>query len=104
MEVTPAAAAGSFEYRGQTYYFCARAAWRSFRPIRLDTSPPNPGRSGSHAKDIEYTCPMHPEVVQMGPGTCPICGMALEPKEIRAGELKIPNWRTCRGDFGSASF
>lgn len=32
------------------------------------------------AKDIVYTCPMHPEVEQLGPGTCPICGMALEPK------------------------
>src|SRR6185503_7290095 len=32
--------------------------------------------------EIEYTCPMHPEIVQMGPGSCPICGMALEPKEI----------------------
>ncbi|MGE8319291.1 MAG: copper-transporting P-type ATPase [Comamonas sp.] len=31
------------------------------------------------AKDVEYTCPMHPEVRQMGPGTCPLCGMALEP-------------------------
>ncbi len=32
--------------------------------------------------ELEYTCPMHPEVVQLGPGSCPICGMALEPKEI----------------------
>jgi Cu+-exporting ATPase len=33
----------------------------------------------AHAKDVEYTCPMHPQVRQMGPGNCPICGMALEP-------------------------
>jgi Cu+-exporting ATPase len=31
------------------------------------------------AKDVEYTCPMHPQVRQIGPGNCPICGMALEP-------------------------
>ncbi|MBF5067224.1 haloacid dehalogenase, partial [Salmonella enterica subsp. enterica serovar Istanbul] len=34
--------------------------------------------------DVEYTCPMHPQIVQKGPGSCPICGMALEPKEITA--------------------
>ncbi|RYF14040.1 MAG: copper-translocating P-type ATPase [Comamonadaceae bacterium] len=38
---------------------------------------PQPGTSGT--QDVEYTCPMHPQVRQMGPGTCPICGMALEP-------------------------
>ena len=37
-----------------------------------------------NAEDIDYTCPMHPEIVQKGPGSCPICGMALEPKEITA--------------------
>ena len=30
-------------------------------------------------KDVEYTCPMHPQIRQIGPGNCPICGMALEP-------------------------
>jgi Cu+-exporting ATPase len=39
-------------------------------------SPPAPAHSGAA---IQYTCPMHPEIVQDGPGTCPICGMALEP-------------------------
>ncbi|MEQ1868318.1 MAG: heavy metal-binding domain-containing protein, partial [Micropepsaceae bacterium] len=34
----------------------------------------------SAATNVEYTCPMHPEVVQIGPGTCPKCGMALEPR------------------------
>lgn len=46
-------------------------------------TPPPPGVKAG--KDIEYTCPMHPEVRQMGPGNCPICGMALEPV-IGAGE------------------
>ncbi|WP_146649689.1 copper-transporting P-type ATPase [Labilithrix luteola] len=40
--------------------------------------------NGPSAADVEYTCPMHPEVVQKGPGSCPICGMALEPKAITA--------------------
>ena len=38
------------------------------------------------AADVEYTCPMHPEIRQIGPGTCPICGMALEPVTVSAGE------------------
>jgi P-type Cu+ transporter len=42
---------------------------------------------GPSAADVEYTCPMHPEIVQIGPGSCPICGMALEPKII---SLDVP--------------
>jgi P-type Cu+ transporter len=41
-----------------------------------------------------YTCPMHPEIVQEGPGSCPICGMALEPKTITAEERRTPSSRT----------
>ncbi|HYJ91966.1 MAG TPA: copper-translocating P-type ATPase, partial [Pyrinomonadaceae bacterium] len=40
--------------------------------------------------EIEYTCPMHPEIVQIGPGTCPICGMALEPKVASLDDLPDP--------------
>ncbi len=40
------------------------------------------------AETVEYTCPMHPEVVQMGPGTCPICGMALEPRQVSLAEAE----------------
>src|SRR5687768_13168426 len=36
-------------------------------------------KGASSAKEVEYTCPMHPQIRQMGPGSCPICGMALEP-------------------------
>ena len=36
------------------------------------------------ASDIIYTCPMHPEMRQVGPGSCPICGMALEPETVSA--------------------
>jgi Cu+-exporting ATPase len=41
--------------------------------------------------DVEYTCPMHPEVVQRGPGSCRICGMALEPREITLETLDQPD-------------
>ena len=59
-----------------------RAAAPSSRPTRtatLATKPPAPARP-----DAIYTCPMHPEVRQVGPGSCPICGMALEPLDVTA--------------------
>jgi heavy metal translocating P-type ATPase len=43
-------------------------------------------RTSAHAPQVLYTCPMHPEVRQLGPGTCPICGMALEPMDAAADE------------------
>jgi Cu+-exporting ATPase len=49
--------------------------------------------SGAHGnKDVEYTCPMHPQVRQMGPGNCPICGMTLEPV-IATGDGESPELR-----------
>lgn len=85
MDVDPTSAAGSHEYEGETYYFCSKGCLERFRadPGRF-ISPPldplpahEPSRRGG--EDVEYTCPMHPEVRQMGPGSCPKCGMALEP-------------------------
>jgi P-type Cu+ transporter len=46
---------------------------------RHDTATTPPATSITGSKEVEYTCPMHPAVRQMGPGNCPICGMALEP-------------------------
>jgi P-type Cu+ transporter len=90
MEVTPGTAAGSFEYRGETYYFCARSCLAKFQADPLKYLEPQPAAQTLAATGVEYTCPMHPEVVQIGPGTCPICGMALEPKEIRTGDTENP--------------
>ena len=39
----------------------------------------------------EYTCPMHPEIVRDAPGSCPICGMALEPRTVSLEKKRIPN-------------
>src|SRR5512147_1080070 len=39
---------------------------------------------------VEYTCPMHPQIVRNGPGSCPICGMALEPRTVTAAEQPNP--------------
>ena len=102
MEVTPAAAAGSFEYGGQTYYFCAKSCLAKFQADPLKYLAPKPAVSAPLAKelkDVEYTCPMDPEIVQIGPGTCPICGMALEPKEIQAQDIQNPELVDMRRRF-----
>jgi Cu+-exporting ATPase len=57
----------------------------SFAPTPADA--PRPQRSekpSADDKQVRYTCPMHPEIVQIGPGSCPICGMALEPMDVLA--------------------
>jgi Cu+-exporting ATPase len=51
------------------------------------------------AKNVRYTCPMHPEIVQIGPGTCPKCGMALEPMDILAEEQADPEYESMRKRF-----
>ena len=84
MTVDAAKAAGRSDYHGATYHFCGKGCLQKFEadPARYlaprSTPPP--------AAAAEYTCPMHPEVRRPGPGTCPKCGMALEPVTISAGE------------------
>ncbi|WP_334240558.1 heavy metal translocating P-type ATPase [Terriglobus sp. ADX1] len=80
MTIDPAKAAASMDYKGDTYYFCSKGCHTKFiaDPEKyLHPSPAVPPSVG--AESIEYTCPMDPQIRQMGPGTCPICGMALEP-------------------------
>jgi heavy metal translocating P-type ATPase len=81
----------SVEHEGRTYYFCCPGCQQKFRadPERYLRGAREPMRAPAAkpaAKDAIYTCPMHPEVRQVGPGTCPLCGMALEPLEATAEE------------------
>src|SRR5215831_7010524 len=79
MSVDPATSKYRFDYRGETFHFCSAGCRARFAadPARyLDKSKPEPELPAGTI----YTCPMHPEVRQAGPGTCPICGMALEPE------------------------
>ncbi len=78
MTVSPETAAGSYSYKNQTYYFCATSCLNKFK--RDPESFLLPKQEKTVPKGVEYTCPMHPEIVKIGPGSCPICGMALEPK------------------------
>ncbi len=82
MDVDPHnAKGGDFTYKEKDYYFCNPKCSEKFKSDPEKYLSPNPQPTLDHS-NVEYTCPMHPEVKQMGPGNCPICGMALEPTEI----------------------
>src|SRR3984893_1709854 len=102
MTVNPDTSAGSYEYKGQTYHFCSTHCLHKFRddPEKFLNKPTEPKASqpivirhesrpaGTSAAQT-YTCPMHPEVRQDKPGSCPKCGMALEPVSVTAPQQKI---------------
>jgi Cu+-exporting ATPase len=94
-----------FTHESKDYYFCSEGCFNKFQlePEQyLDKENSNkdccghcdsdkkesdfPDQGGS--KDVIYTCPMHPEVEQIGPGSCPKCGMALEPKDLPVIQTK----------------
>ena len=78
------------EHDGAQYYFCSAGCRKKFlaapdRYLLQQHQSPDAHRSavaGSARSDAIYTCPMHPEIRQIGPGSCPICGMALEPLTV----------------------
>ena len=87
MDVVPGQASGGHvEHDGVTYWFCSPRCREQFvgNPSRYVVPKAGPATS----RDVDermYTCPMHPQIRQKGPGSCPICGMALEPL-VAAGE------------------
>jgi P-type Cu+ transporter len=94
MSVDPASAAGAHSYAGQEYFFCSTHCLERFRarpeaylnkPLVQLSSPADAPKTAEPGGD--FTCPMHPEVRQEKAGSCPRCGMALEP---RAGRAAIP--------------
>ena len=79
MSVDPATSKHRFDYRGETYHFCSAGCRTKFAAgpqAYLDKSKPK----AAVAEGTIYTCPMHPQIRQVGAGSCPICGMALEPE------------------------
>jgi Cu+-exporting ATPase len=86
MSVTPGKArGGSATHAGHEYWFCNPRCREKFiadpeKYLAPDPVPAPAPRAPEASSAVEYTCPMHPEVVQIGPGSCPICGMALEPR------------------------
>ncbi len=106
MTVDPATAR-SAEVGGATYYFCSEGCRTKFvadpkryleaKPFELMQShtPAPHGRAPVPAADagVRYTCPMHPEIVRDAPGSCPICGMALEPMVATLDDAPNPELR-----------
>ena len=115
MTVRPDSAAGSFDYNGETYYFCSLHCLDRFRkapeeflnkpPVGMKAQPISIQRAGSKAEHSRksqddpvptasgsdkaiYTCPMHPDVRQTGPGACPKCGMALESTSVATEKIE----------------
>jgi Cu+-exporting ATPase len=92
MTISPADAVGTVDHKGRTYYFCAESCLEQFRDDPESFLDPARREAAAAAlpQGVEYTCPMHPEVRQIGPGTCPKCGMALEPTVDTGTEEKNP--------------
>ena len=85
MDVDPDKTAHHFKHQGQEYHFCSDKCLGKFKEA--------PEKYIGKKKEADklpegtiYTCPMHPEIEQVGPGSCPKCGMALEPKNTTAEE------------------
>jgi Cu+-exporting ATPase len=89
MKVNPATAKNRLSHEGHEYLFCGARCRERFAadPVkylsRREPEPPAPAGT-------IYICPMHPEVRQIGPGTCPICGMALEPEQVSLDDAPDP--------------
>src|SRR6516162_9494539 len=91
----PADAPLRSDFGGKTYHFCSQRCLDRFNqdPSKFVEGPKEspkvaePQPAGTH---VQWTCPMHPQIVRDAPGSCPICGMALEPKTISAEPQKNP--------------
>jgi len=122
MTVDPQKSAGTVAHAGRTYYFCSKRCAERFEKepdkflaipgtAGMESSPnADHGKHSAHVssatardsatnKDAHYTCPMHPEIVQIGPGSCPICGMALEPMDVFAEVEADPEYYSMRRRF-----
>src|SRR6266481_286793 len=111
--------AGKVEHGGRAYYFCSSRCAERFEkePEKFIAAPgtagmeqrPAPPSHGTHpqaaapargvSSRARYTCPMHPEIVQTGPGACPKCGMALEPMDVFAEVEADPEYDSMRRRF-----
>jgi len=106
MRVDPARAAGKHDYRGKTYYFCNPRCLEKFRATPEKYLAPSPVSLGAPSAPAAaqptsamYTCPMHPGIVRDQPGSCPICGMALEPRTVTLEEEENPELTDMRRRF-----
>ncbi len=100
MQIDPENAAARQQFQGKTFYFCSSHCSEKFSQDPDRYTGPEPdgaelvslstsAKNEQPPSDTLYTCPMHPEVEQPSPGSCPLCGMALEPREpMQPGTLQ----------------
>jgi Cu+-exporting ATPase len=84
MTVDPMTAMHWADYKGHPYFFCSAGCKTKFQANPAKYLHADPAAAELVAAGTIYTCPMHPEIRQVGPGSCPICGMALEPLTVTA--------------------
>jgi len=84
MDVDPHTAKHRADHAGRTYYFCSARCRERFVADPEKYLTPEEAKTEPVPEGTIYTCPMHPEIRQVGPGSCPICGMALEPVTVTA--------------------
>ena len=94
MTVDPHTAKHRHDYKGRTYYFCSAGCRTKFAADPEKYLSPDERKAEPVPEGTIYTCPMHPEIRQEGPGSCPICGMALEPDIVTAEADPIPSLPT----------
>jgi Cu+-exporting ATPase len=90
MTVDPHTAKHRAEYHGHPYYFCSAGCKTKFSADPQKYLSKSKKLAEPVAEGAIYTCPMHPQIRQIGPGSCPICGMALEPEMVTAGSGPNP--------------
>ena len=94
MAVDPTTGVHHAQHQGIEYHFCsAHCQQRFIAEPQKYLSPESAGPATEATDGTIYTCPMHPQIRQQGPGTCPICGMALEPEMPSLDEEDNPELR-----------
>ncbi|MBV8738366.1 MAG: heavy metal translocating P-type ATPase [Alphaproteobacteria bacterium] len=95
MTVDPATAKHRVEHAGHNYFFCSAHCREKFtaEPTRYLSAPHPAPAALAKVSEVLWTCPMHPQIVREEPGSCPICGMALEPMTPAIGETRNPELR-----------
>ncbi|WP_460451992.1 heavy metal translocating P-type ATPase [Alsobacter sp. SYSU BS001988] len=86
MAVDPHATKFRAEHAGKPYYFCSAGCQSKFKADPGTYVTPSAKAAAPVPEGTIYTCPMHPQIRQVGPGSCPICGMALEPVVAAPGQ------------------
>ncbi|EAQ35160.1 Heavy metal translocating P-type ATPase [Nitrobacter sp. Nb-311A] len=90
MTVDPQTSKHRFEHQGTTHHFCSAGCRTKFAAAPQSYLDKSKAPPANVPEGVIYTCPMHPEVRQVGPGACPICGMALEPELVSLDDTPNP--------------